>query len=231
MSASDENFSSDSESEVSDIESHLNDELSTRLIMWDFEHCDPKKCTGKRLSHFHLLEELTIKNGFGGVVLSPIGVDLICNGDKDLVEKYGLGVIDCSWNRIEETPVSKLKCKEHRLLPWLLAANPVNCGKPCKLSCVEALAAGLFICGQEFDAIKILNKFKWGENFLKLNGDYLLIYQGCETPTEILKAQQEIIDEYENNSGDEDEEVDGEYFENVGGINVGDIENSDDEVF
>ncbi|MBA0581938.1 hypothetical protein Gorai_024096 [Gossypium raimondii] len=74
-------------------------------------------------------------------------------------------------------------------VPWLVAANPVNYGRPCELSCVEALSAALLICGEEETANLLLGKFKWGHAFLSLNRELLKAYSECENSADIISVQ------------------------------------------
>eukprot|EP01018_Ginkgo_biloba_P037976 Gb_39678 [translate_table: standard] len=163
--------------------------LQIRLAMWDFGQCDIKRCTGRKLSRFGLLKELRLNQRFGGIVLSPMGTKCVSREDQPLLQKTGLAVVDCSWARLSDVPFVTLRCVAPRLLPWLVAANPVNYGRPCELSCVEALAAALLICGEDETAKLLLSKFKWGHSFLSLNRELLKAYSECKTGTEIISVQ------------------------------------------
>ncbi|XP_043698045.1 18S rRNA aminocarboxypropyltransferase isoform X2 [Telopea speciosissima] len=160
-----------------------------QLAMWDFGQCDAKKCTGRKLSRFGLLKELRVSNGFGGIVLSPVGNQCVSREDQNLMKRKGLAVVDCSWARLSDVPFVKLRCAAPRLLPWLVAANPVNYGRPCQLSCVEALSAALIICGEEETANLLLGKFKWGHAFLSLNRQLLKAYSECANSTDVISVQ------------------------------------------
>lgn len=107
-------------------------------------------------------------------------------------ETERLVALDCSWESAEEAQFSITG--DHRALPYLVAANPVNFGTPWQLTTVEALAAGLTILGERDHAAELLGLFTWGETFLELNEEPLERYAACDDSTEVVAVQQEYRD-------------------------------------
>lgn len=88
------------------------------------------------------------------------------------------------------------------IVPYLIAANTVNYGKPWRLNCVEALAACFYICGHPEWAQEVLKNFRYGEAFLEINSELLDRYAACQTEEDVKRTEEEwlakIEQEYED---------------------------------
>ncbi|MFB6160442.1 MAG: DUF367 family protein [Haloferacaceae archaeon] len=150
---------------------------------------DPEKCTARKLARFDLVAlHRTDRETPYGVVLNPHAERALSPAD----DPERLVALDCSWESAGEKRFSL--AGEHRALPYLVAANPVNFGRPMRLTTVEALAAACVICGAPDRADDLLAKFTWGERFLELNAEPLRRYAACTDSTEVVAVQREYLD-------------------------------------
>ncbi|GMM27320.1 ribosome biogenesis protein [Martiniozyma asiatica (nom. inval.)] len=164
-----------------------------KLAMWDFEHCDPKRCSGKKLERLGLIKNLKVGQKFQGIVVAPNGKSVVCPDDREIVEQFGVAVVECSWARLDEVPFNKIGGKNERLLPYLVAGNPVNYGRPMRLNCVEAVAACLAIVGHRDWAEQLMSNFEWGKAFLEINQDLFDLYEDCTDSQSIQDAEKEFL--------------------------------------
>ncbi len=165
-----------------------------RIVIYHAGQCDPKKCSALKLKR-HGLIRLVHQIRFlprRALVLNPLSEIAFSPADKERIENFGLAALDFSWKHAEGTLLKNVRGTS-RCLPYLIAGNPVNFGKPTKLSTVEALAAALYIVGFKDDAERLLSIFKWGHTFLEINHDRLEGYANTKDSKDIVKLQERFM--------------------------------------
>lgn len=164
--------------------------MAIPLIAYRDNSCDPKKCTMKKLERFGLMKIVGKISQIpkASLVLDPTA-DVLSPADRKWVPS--ITALDCSWEVLDTANLSAWKGR--RALPFLVAANPVNFGKPFTLTSVEAIAASLVILGEKAQAEQILSKFHWGLHFLELNAEPLSEYAAAKNSEEVLKIQSEYL--------------------------------------
>jgi len=167
------------------------------IIIHDKCQCDPKKCTAKRMLKFGLGKEAKTLSAIpsGSIVLSPFSDTALSPGDTAHARK-GLVVMDLTWTNIDEFP--RVKGTYERALPYLLASNPVNWGRPMELNSAEAVLASLIILGEKEQAEQFMGRFNWAPEFIRLNGSLLEDYSGAKDSTEVVRIQNEYLESIRN---------------------------------
>jgi len=163
---------------------------------------DPDKCTGEKLVRSGIAKGIKRLSEIPhcSIILNPLANSYLKRSDRIYIESCGIVAIDISWKQNLYLLKKALSIHtKNRVLPILIAANPINYGKPFKLSTAEAIAASLFITGFIEEANAILNEFKWGLQFLELNRYRLERYSQVDSDEELDKIQKELFNINSNN--------------------------------
>ena len=165
------------------------------LYVYHARQDDPKKCSARRMKQFGLVRmyETPERLPPGTILLDPTADKALSPADRDLSRK-GIVVLDCTWEEVERVfPLLQSKHMQGRALPYLLAANPVNYGRPFRLNSAEAFVAALYILGYRDQAKEVASRFKWGETFLILNHEPLEAYAEAKDSADVIRVQQDFM--------------------------------------
>ena len=166
-----------------------------QLIVYHTNEDDPKKCSAKKLHKFDFvkLEKNIRKVPKHVILLNPFAEKSLSKEDLKNAKENGILAIDCSWKNAENSFEYLDRENISRALPFLVAANPVNYGKPFKLTTLEAFASALYILGEKKHAKDILNIYKWSPHFLELNKQPLEEYRRAKNSKEVIQIMSEYI--------------------------------------
>lgn len=141
---------------------------------------NPKACTAMRLARAGLAVQVPTPRSLPkrSVLLNPFASVFLSRADREHASRYGLSLIDVSWEHAGEI-FRHVNHGKTRALPLLLAGNPVKQGELYWLSTGEAAAAALYILGLKQEAMDVLLQFQWGGAFLDYNVRLLEAYAAC----------------------------------------------------
>jgi len=158
----------------------------------DLDGGDPKKCTGKKMEKFGLGKTVSVgRVPSGSIVLSASGDRILSPADAKKARR-GIAVLDMTWSNIDKEP--HMRGVLLRRLPYLVASNPVNYGKPWNLNSAEAVFASLLILGMDEQAEQFIPRFNWAPTFIQLNRELLDAYRAAADAEEVERIQNEYID-------------------------------------
>jgi len=166
-----------------------------KLIVYHTDEDDPKKCSAKKLNKFELaiIEKKINRIPKNAILLNPYEEKSLSKEDYEYAVSNGILAVDCSWKNAEKNFKQLGKYNVSRALPFLVAANPVNYGKPFKLTTLEAFSAALYIIGEKNQAMEILKIYKWAPHFLELNKQPLEDYSLANSSLEVIQIMKKYI--------------------------------------
>jgi pre-rRNA-processing protein TSR3 len=166
-----------------------------KLHVYHTNDDDPKKCTARKLNRLgyaslhtkirELPPHMILLNPFSKKSLSP--------EDTKHAEKHGILSVDCSWKTAEQQFFELSKTHVSRALPFVIAVNSVNFGKPLKLTTLEAFAAAVYILGNPKQAEEVTSIYKWSPHFLTMNKNPLEDYRTAKNSKEVIQRMHEYL--------------------------------------
>lgn len=159
-----------------------------RIMVVYYREDDPAKNTALKMIRKNLAIHIYPRRIHGSpIILDPYSNKYLGPWDHIYVEKHGIVVVDASWKKLAPRKTIMIK-GQHRKLPPLLPGNPINYGKPCILSSIEAVAATLYITGFIEAYEKLLGLYKWMKTFHTLNNEVLEAYRRTRNYNELLET-------------------------------------------
>ena len=175
--------------------------MKDRIRLWVFHTAedDPKKCSAKKLARFGLVRLAPSMKRIppGLIFLDPFAKKSLSPEDIEIARNHGLLALDCSWKTAEQQFSRASDIHHARALPFVVAVNPVNYGKPLKLSTLEAFAAALYILDAVNQAQELVKMYKWAPQFLEMNREPLEDYRKAKNSAEIIELMHQYISDDE----------------------------------